>query len=141
MSQRSRQTDLFRGDSATGVAVPDPKAKTSIVDHVMYLGGRGRPTPYSSTTEDEDVADYFAGPSGRTWRVDAGKGKTRGVKHRSHASLVTDLRGYGKGAAKSTDPFLVAQARAYVIRWSEHLLDWSAVSASDVAAAVADVFK
>ena len=34
------------------------------------------------------------------------------------------LKGYGKGKAKWENAIEVAQARAYVLRWSEHLLDW-----------------
>jgi hypothetical protein len=30
---------LFRGDAADGLAVPDPDAMSSIVEHILYIGG------------------------------------------------------------------------------------------------------
>jgi hypothetical protein len=46
MPWKKSRDPLFRGDCAAGVSVPDPVAGTSVVDHILYLGGAGRPTRY-----------------------------------------------------------------------------------------------
>jgi len=119
---------LFRGDGTDGPAVPDPTSRLGIVEHVLYLGGAGRATPYTSTTEMFEVAEYFAGPTGRVWQTDAAAAAGAGAKHLPRKQLLQNLRGFGKGKAKWDNAFEVAQAAAYVAQWSEHLLDWTAVA-------------
>jgi hypothetical protein len=55
--------------------------------------------------------------------------------------LAQDLKGFGKGKAKWTNAWEVAQAASYVKRWGEHLLDWSAAPAATIRTAVGRTFK
>ena len=130
---------LFRGDDAKSVALPDPRATRAVVSHILFLGGEGRATPWMSTTESKTTATHFAGPHGRVWTTDVPKAQHYGAKHVSKTDLLHLLKGYGKGKAKWGNAIEVAQARAYVLRWSEHLLDWKGHAA--IAAAVAATFK
>jgi hypothetical protein len=132
---------LFRGDDRVGPAVPDPSSNTGIVEHVLYLGGRGRKTPSSSTSESEEVAEHFAGARGQVWRTSASAASTAGAKHLARKQLLENLKGFGRGKAKWNDAFEVAQAARYVDEWSEHLLDCSGASASDIGDAVARAFR
>lgn len=132
---------LFRGDEKAGVTAPDPKSKTRIVPHILYLGGKGRETPYSSTSESREVAQVFAGSVGQVWKTRVSAAQTRGAKHLPRKQLLQDLRGKGKGKAKWTDAWEVAQAAAYVQLWSEHLLDWSGVSSSDITSKISATFQ
>jgi len=90
-------------------------------------------------TETKSTATHFAGTRGRVWTTDAPKARQNGAKHVSKLDLLHLLKGYGKGKAKWSSAIEVAQARAYVLRWNEHLLDWKGHAA--VAAAVAATFK
>jgi hypothetical protein len=132
---------LYRGDSSAGVAVPDPLAKLSVVEHVLYLGGRGRRTQFSSTTESEEVAEHFGGANGCVYLTKAALAAGVGAKHLSRRQLLENLRGFGKGKAKWTDKWEVAQAAQYVALWSEHLLDWSGVTEARIASHVGHVFR
>lgn len=132
---------LYRGDAAAGPAVPNPASKTSIVEHILYLGGRGRETPYSSTSESEDVAEHFAGPRGRVWQTSATRAAAEGARHLPRKQLLENLKGFGRGKAKWNDEFEIAQAARYVEEWSEHLLDWSATSPSAIRDAVSRAFR
>ena len=141
-SSRWRQRDpLYRGDDAAGVAVPDPSSTTSVVPHILYLGGRGRLTPYTSTTESKEVGAYFAGHRGTVWLATASGAVVAGAKHRSQGQLLQDLRGRGKGNARWSNSFEVAQAASYVEQWSEHLLDWSDVPPSAISLAIGRTFR
>ena len=137
---RMRVEPLFRGDSDAAVAVPNPAAKTGIVEHILYLGSYGRETPFTSTTDSEDAAGHFAGPHGAVSHTDNACAATAGAKHWPKKMLLENLQGFGKGRAKWTDKWQVAQARCSVARWSEHLLDWSDVAAADIAARVQSTF-
>ena len=123
------------------MTAPNPVAKTGLVEHILYLGGRGRETPYTSTSESESVADHFAGKSGRVWETTAGAASSEGAKHLARLALLQSLRGFGKGKAKWDDAFEVAQAARYVEEWSEHILDWSGAPPAQIAASVAKVFR
>ena len=116
---------LFRGDSKLAVTPPVPSTRLSVVAHILYLGGHGRPTPYTSVTELEATAEHFAGRAGAVWKTDVATAKHEAAGHISRDQLERDLKGTGKGRAKWTSAWEVAQARADVIRWSEHLFDWS----------------
>ena len=141
-TSRWKQRDpLYRGDDASGVAVPDPSSSTSIVPHVLYFGGRGRYTPYTSTTESVEVAERFAGRRGAVWSTTVPRAVAEGAKHRSRWQLLQDLRGRGKGQAKWSNSFEVAQAASYVEQWSEHLLDWSGRPPSDISFAIGRTFR
>lgn len=134
---------LFRGDHSGGPDVPDPTATTSIVAHILYRGGCGRKTPYSSTTESDEVAEYFAGTRGRgqVWETTARRAEGEGSKHIPRKQLLQDLKGFGRGKTKWTDAFEVAQAARYVQEWSEHLLDWNAVAPARIAGAIKMTFR
>lgn len=120
---KAAKDPLFRGDSAGGVALPEPTADRSLVRHILYLGGRGRPTPYISTSEAVIVALRFAGPNGRVYKSYPKVWQAAGIKHRPKSELVLLLRGRGKGDAVWPSAFEVAQARAYVEESVEHLAD------------------
>jgi hypothetical protein len=130
---------LFRGDDAKAVASPDPSSNRAIVSHILYLDGIGRPTPFTSTSDSRDSAAHFAGPRGRVWETDAPKAIGLGARHLAKKDLLHLLKGYGKGRARWNNALEVAQARAYVLRWSEHLIDWK--GHASIASAIAEAFK
>lgn len=130
---------LFRGDSSTGVQVPDPVADKSIVRHVLYLDGPGRLTPYVSTSESMSAAQHFAGRTGVVWSTTHSKACQQGVAHRPRKELLELLRGKGKGDAAWHSAFEVAQARRYVEEWDEHLFDFRDVPEPD--RVVAHIFE
>ncbi len=132
---------LYRGDAAAAVSIPDPDARLSLVEHILYLKGYGRDTQYTSVSEREDVAKRFAGRRGAVWQTDVARATLHGAKHHSKDRLVRDLRGQGRGTARWRSAWEVAQARANVLRWSEHLLDWSNVPAARIAVSVQDAFE
>ncbi len=141
MDRRRTATEtLFRGDSTDAVAVPDPASRTSIVEHILYLGGYGRETPFTSVTESEDAADHFAGSDGAVWLTAAPRATAAGAKHWSRRALLDNLRGFGKGRAKWRSAWDVAQARRYVAEWAEHLVDWSGVEAAEIGARIKTTF-
>jgi hypothetical protein len=132
---------LFRGDNSVGPVVPDPPSKTGIVEHILYLGGHGRKTPFSSTSESEEVAEHFAGPQGQVWKTSSSAATAEGAKHLPRKQLLENLKGFGRGKAKWNDAFEVAQAARYVDEWSEHLLDWSGTPTSTIGDAVTRAFR
>ncbi|MBN1611669.1 MAG: hypothetical protein JW940_33855 [Polyangiaceae bacterium] len=131
-SWRANHDPLYRGDGRT-LSSPDPKADPSIVRHILYLDGPGRPTPYHSTTESREVAARFAEPNGRVFETKARRITANGAKHVSRVELLGLLRGTGKGDARWRSAFEVMQARKYVEEWREHLVGYAAFP--DVAAA------
>lgn len=141
MPWRKNRDPLFRGDEGGGVSLPDPTAMLGIVEHVLYLGGAGRPTPFHSTSESEEAAKHFAGRSGRTYRTTAPKAESNGVVHISQVELKSVLRGKGQGRARWTSALEVMQARRYVEQWAEHLLDFSDIVPSDVPGAVGKIYE
>lgn len=132
---------LFRGDDKNFVNVPDPKSKTGIVPHILYLGGKGRSTPFTSTTESEDTAEYFAGEDGAVWETEVATATAESAKHLSRVDLLNNLKGFGKGKAKWSNAFEVKQAAAYVAQWSEHVLDWSATAPKDIETKIKKTFR
>lgn len=132
---------LYRGDRPDGVTVPDPGARLNVVEHVLCLGGRGRATQFSSTTELRNVAEYFAGDEGKVYVMRVADATAAGAKHMSRKELLGCLKNFGKGKAKWTDRWEVAQAAQYVARWSEHLIDWSAVASASISSCVDQVFR
>ncbi len=131
---------LFRGDSADAPSTPDPISKLSIVAHILYLGSYGRATPYTSTTESVDYAEHFAG-DGAVWETLVSTAAERGAKHWPRKTLLENLRGFGRGKAKWTDKWEVAQAALNVARWSEHLLDWSGSDEADMSKRMTATFR
>jgi len=140
VAKRSR-LPLFRGNGRNGVAVPDPGSKILIVEHILYLGGAGRSTPFTSTTESREIAQHFAGGRGRVWRTDPETATSQGALHVPKDQLLRDLRGFGRGRAKWTSAWEVAHARALVERSREHLLDWSRVPKASIAERVRGAFR
>ena len=138
---------------------PDPSSKLGLVEHILYLGGRGRKTPFTSTTESEEVATYFAGQQGAVWGTTVARAQGQGAVLAAGASPVpvlgTDraggalareellqvLRGFGKGRASWNNAWEVAQAAAYVKQWSEHVLDWQGAPAASIRAKIDAAFS
>lgn len=137
---RAKRDPLFRGDGVTLSAV-DPKASPSIVRHVLYLGGAGRPTPYHSATEEREVAAHFAAPTGRVFRAEVKRVHAAGAKHVSRLELLGLLTGKGKGAAAWSSVYEVMRAKAYVEQWGEHLISYVDLpNAGAAAQAAASIF-
>jgi hypothetical protein len=118
---------LHRGDDRDEVRLPDPDASESFVRHILYLDGAGRSTPYASTTEDETIAQRFAGSDGAVWHTLVAKIQQTSVRYVSKSELLGLLRRKGMGAAAWTKASEVQQARAYVEQWGEHLVDFRAL--------------
>jgi hypothetical protein len=131
---------LYRGDDAEVVSVPDPTSRLSIVAHILYIGSYGRATPFTSTTESEAHAEHFA-KDGAVWETQVATATAAGAKHWPKKALLENLRGFGKGKAKWTDKWEVAQAALNVARWSEHLLDWSGHDRARIEASVTTTFR
>lgn len=126
-----RRDPLYRGDVVAGVQLPSPDADPSIVRHVLYLHGPGRRTPYLSTTERREVAERFAGKTGRVYSTRVSAWRPRAVVHIDRKELLDLLRGRGKGDAKWPSAYEVMKARHYVEENAEHLADFRALSATD----------
>ncbi len=94
---RAAKDPLFRGDKKERVCEPQLDADTSLVRHMLFWEGPGRETPYLSCTEQEEVAEMFAGENGAVWITMLKKAKSLGVGHISKTELLTLLRGKGKG--------------------------------------------
>ncbi len=122
---RRNRDPLYRGDGAKGPSLPDPEADKSIVRHVLFLGGAGRPTPYHSTSEIQAIAAQFAGSKGRVYECKIPDAEVEGIRHISRTELLRLLKGRGQGAARRGSTLEVMQARRYVEEWMEHLLDFS----------------
>ncbi len=118
---------LYRGDGKSSVNVPTPVANDSVIRHVMYFEGPGRETPYLSTTERREVAEYFS-QKGGVWETSVPRAKENGVGHISNLELLELMKGNGKGKAKWPDASEVMTARKYVEEHGEHLLDFREVS-------------
>ncbi len=132
---------LCRGDAKTGVAVPDPRASLRVVAHILYLGGPGRATQFTSVSEREDVAENFAGRHGKVWRTTLPSARSNHADPIPRLQLMRDLTGRGKGVCAWDDPWEVSQARVYVEQWSEHLLDWNRVAPEDIKGAIQRAFR
>jgi hypothetical protein len=124
---------LYRGDSKTGVNIPNPTANDSIVRHIMFLEGPGRETPYLSTSENYEAANNFAA-GGIIWETYVKTARAEGVTHISRTELLSFMKGNGKGKAKWENAFEVMQARRYVEQWNEHLLDFRNVDKPEITA-------
>lgn len=95
-----RRDPLFRGDAAGGPTPPDPAADPSIVRHILFLGGPGRPTPYHSASESRDVAQRFAGSTGTVYECAVPGAEAEGIRHISRTELLGLLRARGYGRAR-----------------------------------------
>lgn len=121
---RKSRDPLFRGDG-TELTTPTPGSDLSFVDHILYIGGRGRETPYLSLSESEAVAERFAGSRGKLWRSRVPDAESESVRHVSRTQLLSYLKGAGKGEARGVDPYLLMRARSYVESSAEHLYNFS----------------
>jgi len=140
---RLRKDPLWRGDGAA-LTMPEPTADASIVRHVLYLGGAGRPTPYHSATEVQSVAGMFAGTAGRVRETTVPHAERARAIHLGRIELIRLLQGLGQGKAKWHSALEVMQARRYVEQWHEHLLsftDLAGDSDSEIQAAVLAAYK
>ncbi|MCK5797681.1 MAG: hypothetical protein KAI47_10885 [Deltaproteobacteria bacterium] len=125
MTWRKRRDRLYRGDTNPPTR-PTPTADNSLVRHILYIGGRGRETPYQSTSEVEEVAREFAPvKKGKVHSTYAPHAESLGLKHISRMDLLNLLKGRGKGHARWASPYVVMQARKYVEQSFEHLIDFS----------------
>lgn len=141
MSRRFKvPTTLYRGDSSEAVSVPNPHAKANIVAHILYLGSYGRETQYTSTSENEEDAEHFAGGGGAVWRALVAEATRAGAIHLSKQQLLGMLKGFGMGRAKWTNRAQVQEAHANVVEWNEHLFDWENVT-SGIDQVIAGVFS
>jgi hypothetical protein len=139
---RKKKDPLYRGDGDAGVSVPVPDADSAIVRHILYLGGYGRETPYSSTTEVPEIAQRFA-KRGRVWKTTVAAASSAGVSHVARIELLELLKGTGKGKAAWGNAYEVLQARRYVEQHAEHLLDFSPLDGSpkdDIEVVVSRIF-
>jgi len=142
---RAKRDPLFRGDGASAVTRPTPTGDSSVVRHILFLGGSGRETPYLSTTERRSVAEHFAGRHrGAVWKTNVNDWPGRAVKHFSRSDLSLMLRGKGKGLATWSSAWEVARARVLAEQWAEHLADFRAYSrqsSADLDLAVGTLFE
>ena len=120
-----KKSKLLRGDKCGGVTPPNPQADASIVRHILFLEGKGRETPYASTTEDEEIAKRFAGHDGCVYETKVDTIQKNDAKHISRRELLQLLKGKGKGRANWPSAYEVMRARSLVEEWSEHLVDFT----------------
>lgn len=135
---------LYRGAARDAPGDPAPGANASIVRHILYLEGAGRESPYLSFSEDEVVAERFAGKDGRVWTSSAPVLKRHKVGHISRRELTQWLRGTGKGRAEWSSVWEVLRARQYVEENAEHLADFSglrSMTADEIRALLAKVLE
>lgn len=137
---RASRDPLFRGDQRGGVQLPSPAADPSIVRHVLYLDGAGRPTPYLSTSEDREVAERFASRGGHVYVTLPRSWGALGVGHVSQTDLLQMLRGKGKGRAAWSSALEVMQARRYVEESAEHLADFAGLPVDGLRERTDEVF-
>ena len=130
---------LLRGDAVDEVALPNPTATASLVDHILYLGGRGRQTRYLSLTEALPTAEHFAG-DGAVWETTVSRLAASGAAHRSRKELLGLLKPPGKGPATKHTAYELMLAKGYVERWSEHLADFGPVPLDQLPSAVKAAF-
>jgi hypothetical protein len=133
-----RGDPLYRGDARAGVALPDTTAETTIVEHLLYLGGT---SPFTSTSEDEGVANMYVPGDGRLWTTDAPRAEQEAAGVIQLSRLLTDLKGMGRGDCVGDSAFEVAQARVYAEKKREHLIDWRGLDQVDIPAKVARTFR
>lgn len=95
---RKGRDPLFRGDRRDDPSVPDPGADSSIVRHILYLGGAGRLSPYHSASESPAVARYFAGDEGWVYSTTAARAEALSVTHIGRVQLLGLLIGTRQGS-------------------------------------------
>ncbi len=132
--------DLYRGDAATSVSVPTPGADDNVVRHILWLGGAGQETPYTSTTHSHATAQYFA-RAGRIWTTTRPLAILHGAALIEQSELLQNLKGKGKGRRFQSAPRHVARARVLAERHQEHLLDWTGTKPSEIAGRIAATFS
>jgi hypothetical protein len=140
MAGHKKADPLFRGDAGDAVAIPSPAADPSLVRHILYLGGYGRESPYLSTSAEPSVAARFAGP-GRIWKTSGEKAEELGARHLGQLESI--LKTSTTGRARWHNARQRLQARAFVERHAEHLLDFIPfrTRSTAVAEAVRDMFE
>lgn len=101
-------------------------------------------SPYLSTTEQQDTAEYFATPGGKVYTLSVGDLPPGKLKHRPRLELLQCLKGVGKGDAKWENSFEILSAKRLVELHSEHLIDsreCKGLSQDEIAEAVSQAFK
>lgn len=136
-----KRDPLFRGDEADRISTPTPSADPSLVRHILYLGGKGRPTPYLSVTESLDTARSFAGSRGAVYETACPQWADIDVKHRSRKELCELLVGRGKGDGQWPSALEVMQARRYVEEHTEHLADFRTIASEKSARVAQQIFR
>jgi hypothetical protein len=112
---------LYRGNDDEVAGRPDPAADRNLVRHVLYLGGRGRATPYLSITADRDEAAFF----GLVWQTSSAALASSGTKHLQNDALIAALkRNKGRSRWPSTKDRL--RAAKYAEEHGEELADFVA---------------
>lgn len=130
---KAAKSPLYRGSDDGPPGAPTPGAHRSIVRHVLYLEGPGRPTPYLSVTEDLPTAERFG--HGSVWETSVTQATGARFRHIPRKELLQLLTGQGKGDAHWPRADEVAQARRYVEEHAEHLLDGDPIPPADAVAA------
>lgn len=143
MARKHKQRDpLYRGDLRDAVRLPVPHADRSFVRHVLQLEGPGMTdSPFLSTSEDRTAGQHFASRHGRVWTTTGRRLAEVGATDITHGTLIGAIkRGTGPGAWPSASER--QRARAYAMKWREHLADFSAFAAApdDLAPAVTRAF-
>lgn len=145
MSKKAKKdVELFRGDDRSGVHVPQPDADPSIVRHILYLDGKGRPTPYLSTSESTEVAERFDNTrQTAVWVTLPREATEAGAGLISLTELRHLLKGEGKGAARWSGKnanLLVKRALQLAEENQEHLLDFRSLDEAEVGPLIQRIF-
>jgi len=117
----SSDSPRYRGNDDEVAGRPAPKADSNLVRHVLYLGGRGRATPYLSITADRDEAATF----GALWKTSSAALRSSGAKHLPNDALIAALTS-NKGRARWPSTKDRLRAAKYAEEHGEELADFSA---------------
>ncbi len=145
MSKKAKKDqELFRGDDRSGVHLPLPGADPSIVRHILYLEGKGRATPYLSTSETAEVAERFDDTRyTAVWVTSPREAAKAGAGVIPLTELRQLLQGEGRGAARwsgKNAPWLVKRALQLAEGNLEHLLDFRSLAEAEMEPLIGGIF-
>lgn len=127
---------LYRGNDDEVAGRPDPRANDNLVRHVLYLGGRGRASPYLSATADRNEAAEF----GPTWETTSAAVQASGARHLPNDALIAALK-RNRGRARWPSTRDRQRALKYAEQHGEQLVDYGAFpDAPSALSAVATAF-